>query len=235
MNKHSHNKVVYKPYMMGQPNLLPADLEELIPADHLVRTVHQAIEQLDLSILHQQYKGGGTSSYHPVMMLKVLVYSYVEKLYSSRQIAKALRENVNFMWLSGQQQPDFRTINRFRGEVMKDIIGEVLKAGELVETPADSVAVMDAPSRPLSQKKVESMEGIENFRLLENRIAALETSMNALIREMRESRTQIDRLAQDVREHFTQQQKYIEEKREKRRENKKTILRTFPLSLFSRK
>jgi transposase len=125
MNKHSHNKVVYKPYVMGQPSLLPADLEELIPADHLVRTVHQAIEQLDLSILHQQYKGGGTSSYHPVMMLKVLVYSYVEKLYSSRRIAKALRENINFMWLSGQQQPDFRTINRFRGEVMKDIIGEV--------------------------------------------------------------------------------------------------------------
>jgi transposase len=125
MNKHSHNKVVYKPYVMGQPSLLPADLEELIPADHLVRTVHAAIEQLDLRNLHQQYQGGGTSSYHPKMMLKVLVYGYVEKLYSSRRIAKALRENVNFMWLSGQNRPDFRTINRFRGEVMKEIIGEV--------------------------------------------------------------------------------------------------------------
>jgi transposase len=125
MNKHSHNKVVYKPYVMGQPSLLPPDLEELIPEDHLVRTVHAAIEQLDLDILHQQYQGGGTSSYHPKMMLKVLVYGYVEKLYSSRRIAKALRENVNFMWLSGQNRPDFRTINRFRGEVMKEIIGEV--------------------------------------------------------------------------------------------------------------
>ena len=125
MKKHSHNKVVFKSYVMGQPSLLPADLEELIPEDHLVRTVHEAIEQIDLSILYQQYEGGGTSSYHPKKMLKVLVYGYAEKLYSSRRIAKALRENVNFMWLSGQSRPDFRTINRFRGEVMKDIIGEV--------------------------------------------------------------------------------------------------------------
>lgn len=125
MKKHSHNKVVYKPYVMGQPSLLPPDLEELIPENHLVRTVNEAIEELDLTILYQQYKGGGTSSYHPKMMLKVLVYGYIEKQYSSRRIAKALRENINFMWLSGQNRPDFRTINRFRGEVMKNIIGEV--------------------------------------------------------------------------------------------------------------
>ena len=125
MKKHSHNKVVFKPYMMGQPSLLPADLEELIPKDHIVRTINEAIERVDLSILYAQYKGGGASSYHPKMMLKVLVYGYVEKLYSSRRIAKALRENVYFMWLSGQSQPDFRTINNFRGVVMKEIIGEV--------------------------------------------------------------------------------------------------------------
>lgn len=125
MKKHSHNNAVFKPYVMGQPSLLPPDLEELIPEDHVVRTVNAIVEQLDLRVLYQQYKGGGTSSYHPKMMLKVLVYGYVEKLYSSRRIAKALRENVNFMWLSGQNRPDFRTINRFRGEVMKEIMGEV--------------------------------------------------------------------------------------------------------------
>lgn len=125
MKKKSHNKVVYKPYVMGQPMLLPPDLEEMIPEDHIVRTVNEAIEQLDLTILYQQYKGGGTSSYHPKMMLKILVYGYIERQYSSRKIAKALRENINFMWLSGQNRPDFRTINRFRGEVMKDIIEDV--------------------------------------------------------------------------------------------------------------
>lgn len=78
---------MFKPYVMGQSSLQPPDLEELIPENHMVRMVNEAIERIDLSILIQQYKGGGTSSYHPKMMLKVLVYGYVEKLYSSRKIA----------------------------------------------------------------------------------------------------------------------------------------------------
>ena len=59
------------------------------------------------------------------MLLKVLVYSYTQQLYSSRKIAKALRENIYFMWLSGNQQPDFRTINRFRSEVVKEVIEDI--------------------------------------------------------------------------------------------------------------
>ena len=54
MKKQSHNKVVFKPYVMGQPSLLPADLGELIPKDHVVRTIDAAIEQIDLSILYAQ-------------------------------------------------------------------------------------------------------------------------------------------------------------------------------------
>ena len=54
------------------------------------------------------------SPYLPKMMLKVLVYTYAERIYSSRRIAKALRENLYFMWISGENRPDFRTINEFR-------------------------------------------------------------------------------------------------------------------------
>src|SRR3990172_6629002 len=115
---------VFKPYRRGQL-LLPTDLDELIPAQHLVRVVDRAIEKMDLSPLLRQYKGGGTSSYHPKMMLKVLVYAYTQRICSSRQIAEALRENVYFMWLSGQNRPDFRTINRFRSTVMRGIMDKV--------------------------------------------------------------------------------------------------------------
>jgi len=87
--------------------------------------VNRAVEQIDLEPLLKKYKGGGTSSYHPQMMLKVLVYAYTQRIYSSRQIAKGLRENVNFMWLSGGNRPDFRTINEFRGEKMRGAIEEV--------------------------------------------------------------------------------------------------------------
>ena len=115
----------FKPYIMTQPSLIPPSWDELIPSDHLVRVVNRVIDKLDLEALLKKYKGGGTSSYHPRMMLKVLVYAYTQRIYSSRQIGKALRENLNFLWISGGNQPDFRTINGFRGEKMKGVIEAV--------------------------------------------------------------------------------------------------------------
>ncbi len=119
---------MFKEYTMGQLVLLPVNLEEEIEPNHLVRVVNGAIEKMDLRVVYEQYKGGGTSSYHPKMLLKVLIYAYTQQVYSSRKIAKALRENIHFMWLSGNNQPDFRTINRFRGEVVKETIGEIFSA-----------------------------------------------------------------------------------------------------------
>ena len=119
---------VFKPYVMGQPSLIPQDLAEIIPHDHVVRVIHETIENIDLGKLMERYKGGGTSSYHPRMMLKVLVYAYTQRIYSSRQIAKALRENIYFMWLSGHNRPDFRTVNDFRGKTLQGLIQEIFEA-----------------------------------------------------------------------------------------------------------
>jgi len=107
---------------------MPPSYEEKIPVDHLIRVVNEAVEKIDVSALLAQYPGGGMSSYHPKMLLKVLVYAYTEKLYSSRRIGKALRENLYFMWISGENTPDFRTINDFRGSRMKGVIEEVFSA-----------------------------------------------------------------------------------------------------------
>jgi len=123
--KNNHGQITFKPYTMKQPMLLPQNLEELIPAGHIVRIINEFIETIDLSVLVATYKGGGTSSYHPKMLLKVLIYAYVKKIYSSRSIAAELRENIHFMWLSGGNRPDFRTINRFRGERLGETIQEV--------------------------------------------------------------------------------------------------------------
>lgn len=119
------SKQIFKPYQQNQPMLLPPNLEDMIPEGHLVRVVNEMIDEIDMEPLIRQYKGGGTSAYHPKMLLKVIVYAYTQRAFSSRQIAKALRENIHFMWLSGMNQPDHRTINRFRGEVMKPVIDEV--------------------------------------------------------------------------------------------------------------
>ena len=120
-----HNQVVFKPYEQNQMWLLPPSLGELIPSNHIVRLVNDAIEGMDMSKLLNAYEGGGASNYHPKMLVKALVYGYIEKLYSSRGIEKALKENICFMWLCGMQQPDHNTINRFRKGQLKDTVKDV--------------------------------------------------------------------------------------------------------------
>jgi len=114
---------MYIQYNMDQL-ILPMDIEVLIPNQHLCRIVNLAVEKMNPHLLDQLYPGGGRPPFHPKMMLKVILYAYANRIYSSRQIAKQLEENIYFMWLSGHQKPDFRTINRFRSGRMKDVIYE---------------------------------------------------------------------------------------------------------------
>jgi len=118
-------KVVFKPYVQNQPSLLPPSYEDLVPANHPVRVVNEIIERIDLSELERTYKGGGTSSYHPRMLLKVIIYAYLRNIYSSRKIEQALEENVHFMWLSGGSRPDHNTINDFRGKRLKEQLKKI--------------------------------------------------------------------------------------------------------------
>nr|WP_246187874.1 transposase [Paenibacillus tengchongensis] len=90
--------------------------------------MNAAINRLDDAIFDAAYPGGGRDSYHPKMLTKVIIYAYTQRIYSSRQIAKAVRENMPFMWLVGRQCPDFRTINRFRSERMKDVLETIFSA-----------------------------------------------------------------------------------------------------------
>jgi transposase len=112
-------KVVFKTYHQNQLSLIPPSYDDLVPKNHPVRIVNTIVDHLDISSLEKTYKGGGTSSYHPRMLLKVVIYSYLRNIYSSRKIEQALQENVHFMWLSGQSKPDHNTINDFRGKRLK--------------------------------------------------------------------------------------------------------------------
>ena len=118
-------KIVFKELTSNQNVLFPVSLSDKIPSTHPVRIVNQVVDLLDLDSLLLQYKGGGTSSYHPRMMLKVLFYAYLNNIYSCRKIEKALQENIHFMWLSGNNTPDFRTINNFRGKRLKENIKDL--------------------------------------------------------------------------------------------------------------
>jgi transposase len=108
--------VAFKSNLQNQAMLFPPDLNDLIADNHPVRVVSEVLEKVDISELLRQYKPEGTSSYHPRMLLKVLVYAYINNIYSSRKIEEAVVENIRFMWLAGMSKPDHNTINRFRGQ-----------------------------------------------------------------------------------------------------------------------
>lgn len=134
--KKKNSKVVFKDYAPNQLMLLPPSLEELIEPNHPVRVVNRVIDSINIDVLIKQYKGGGTSSYHPRLLLKVLIYSYLSNIYSSRKMENALKENIHFMWLSGMNRPDHNTINRFRSERLKDVLKEIF--GQVVLLLVDS-------------------------------------------------------------------------------------------------
>jgi len=89
--------------------------------------VNGIIEQLNINLLIKEYSRDGKPSYHPKMMLKVMVYAYMDNTYSSRKIEKAMRENINYMWLSGQQVAGHNTIARFRSKKLKTVFKDIFK------------------------------------------------------------------------------------------------------------
>jgi transposase len=123
-------KVVFKQDNQLQGMLIPLDLNQMVGPNDPVRTISAVLDKVDIREIIKRYRPGGTSSYHPRMLLKVIVYAYMNNIYSSRKIEEALRQNVNFMWLAGLSKPDHNTINRFRGErlqmTLKPIFSEVV-------------------------------------------------------------------------------------------------------------
>jgi transposase len=123
-------KVVFKQDYRQQGMLIPLDLNDMIAADHPVRVVNEVLEKVDISEIVKKFRPGGTSAYHPRMLLKVLVYGYMCNVYSSRKLEEALHSNIHYMWLAGMRKPDHNTINRFRGqrlqETLKPIFSQVV-------------------------------------------------------------------------------------------------------------
>lgn len=141
--KKPRNRVIFKPYNPNQISLLPPSLDELIAANHPVRVVNSILNQLDINHLEESYQGGGSSSFHPRMLLKVLVYGYLNNIYSSRQLEAATRENIHMMWLCGMNRPDHHTINRFRGQRLKGHLKEIFRQVVLLLVESGHVSLKD--------------------------------------------------------------------------------------------
>ncbi len=106
---------------------LPMDLAKIIPNNDSVRVLSDILEVLDYSKLMQEYsKNGRNPIVYPKVMFKILVYAFMNNIYSSRLIKKACLRDINFMWLlQGMPVPSHNTINRFRSKKLANCVEDL--------------------------------------------------------------------------------------------------------------
>ncbi len=106
--------MVYIKSQKGQDWLLPPNIEDMIPKDHICFLVESFVETMNFSSFDEKYTGAGHPAYHPRIILKLLVVGMLDKIRSSRMLARNARENVVYMYLAEKLNPDFRTLSDFR-------------------------------------------------------------------------------------------------------------------------
>lgn len=125
----------FRAWRLDQALLLPPSVHDFVPEGHLSRfIIHLARESLDLTAIHAAYKGEkGQPPYDPSLMVALLLYAYCCGIYSSRRIAKACVERVDFIMITALDAPDFRTISDFRKRHLAALAGLFVQVLRLAE------------------------------------------------------------------------------------------------------
>jgi len=110
--------------------LMPPSVDEWLPERHLALFIVEVVEGLDLRGMSGSYRGSGSASYHPAVLLSLLIYGYATGVFSSRKLERATYDSVAFRFIAGNEHPDHDTIASFRQRFLKQIerlFVEVLK------------------------------------------------------------------------------------------------------------
>src|SRR3984893_8617194 len=107
--------------------LLPPSVDEWLPEKHLARFVVDVIEGLDLRAMSGSYRGSGSASYHPRVLLGILVYGYATGVFSSRKLERETYDSVEFRFIAANDPPDHDTISTFRRRFLPEIEGLFVK------------------------------------------------------------------------------------------------------------
>lgn len=183
----TRSNIRFKTITSQQTVLFPSNLSDKIAANHPVRIVNQVVDNLNIDNILATYKGGGTSSYHPRVMIKILFYSYLNNIYSCRKIARQLEENIHYMWLSGEATPNFRTINNFRSQKLKGQIQSLF--AELVKLMVQ-MGYVSLDTQYIDGTKIEAVSNKYTFvwrKSVEGYKEKLEKKVDSVLRDIDKS------------------------------------------------
>lgn len=122
---------MFRPYTQDQPFLLPPSLSDFIHEDHPVHLINDLVDRLDLSALEARYGAMGQPAYAVRLMLKVVLYGFTVGIFSARKLTRACQENLAFQFLSGMEQPAFKTFIDFRRRHRQDMKGVFVQTVKL--------------------------------------------------------------------------------------------------------
>ena len=227
----------FRPWPVEQVWLLPPSVLELVPEGdpaHLVRDLVR--EELDLSKILDEYdEERGYPPFHPAMMTAVLLYAYSQGIYSSRRIARAVQTRVDFMALTARQEPDFRTIARFRARHLAALAGlfeQVLRLCQRAGMVALGHVALDGTKVKANASKHKAMS-YDRMKKSEQELAAEVKRWFAKAEELdaAEDREYGDRRGDELPEWVKNKQKRLEKIRAAKAEleaEAKTLLATRP-------
>lgn len=169
-----------------QSILFAATLEEYVSEDNAVRLIDAFVENLDLAVLG--FAGAmpshtGRPSYHPVVLLKIYIYGYLNRIQSSRRLEKEAQRNIELMWLTGRLTPDFKTIADFRkdnGQAIRNVCRQFILICQEMDMFGESEVAIDGSKF----KAVNNRDKNFTDRKLKARIEQLEESIAAYLDEL---------------------------------------------------
>jgi transposase len=172
MSKH------FRPWKIDQTQLLPPSVQDFVASDHLARFVVALVrESLDLGAITGSYKTSlGQPPFDPRLMVALLLYAYCSGIYSSRRIAKACGERVDFMSIVALDAPDFRTISDFRKrhlQALRALFTQVLKLCETAGLVKLGHVALDGTKIKANASKHKAM----SYARMEARAAELEAEV----------------------------------------------------------
>lgn len=215
---------MYKPYISNESFLIPPNLGDLVPSDAPVRLISDIIDHMDLTEIHESYSPStdGQPPYHPAMLLKVVIFGYMNNIFSTRGLESAMSRDSHLIWLSSYQFPDHTTISRFKTRCMPYIkvifsrlVQILVERGEIELTKDLYIDGTTIRSRA-ARRRIKWRSTAERYSAMANEeiqseIKALEEQIEQGDVDDRESTPHVDYTTAEAREIANKLEKKLEE------------------------